>query len=269
MTAMLTTNQNERTIRLASYNIRKAKGIDGRKDPVRIMDILAELEADVVALQEADMRWRARPGVLSQSLISARSDYVLVDVAKTEQSIGWHGNAILVRRGLMVDTVTRIDLPGLEPRGAVRIDLDLPFPFTVIATHLGLTRYHRKGQLAAIRAAVSPELRPTAIIGDFNEWSGRRGFEALNADFTIHAPGKSFRSTLPMAALDRLALGRGMTLVNAGVVQTQQSLKASDHLPIWGDVSIHGQDQANASPIISKTGPVDQNASEARAWRPQ
>lgn len=236
--------RNQRTLRLASYNIRKAKGVDGRKDPARIVDILASLDADVVALQEADMRWRGRHGVLSQSLISARSDYVLVDVAQSEQSVGWHGNAVLVRRGLIVDAITCIDLPGLEPRGAVRIDLDMPAPFTMVATHLGLTRYHRQGQLAAIRAAVSPEIRPTAIIGDFNEWSGRRGLKALQSNFAIHAPGKSFRSNLPLAALDRLALSQGMTLVDSGVVQTPQSLKASDHLPIWGDVMIHAQDPA-------------------------
>ncbi len=45
MNAMVTTNQNDRTLRLASYNIRKAKGVDGRKDPARIVDILAELNA--------------------------------------------------------------------------------------------------------------------------------------------------------------------------------------------------------------------------------
>lgn len=178
------------------------------------------------------MRWRGRPGVLSRDLIDERSDYVLVDVAQSSQSVGWHGNAILVRRGVNVGTVTRLDLPGPEPRGAVRIDLGLPVPFNVIATHLGLTRYHRQGQLAAIRAAVSPETRPTAILGDFNEWSSRRGLDALHTDFTVHAPGKSFRSNLPLASLDRLALSHGMTLMDAGVVQTPQSLMASDHLPV-------------------------------------
>lgn len=234
--------QTDQTIRLASYNIRKAKGVDGRRDPSRIIDVLAGLEADVVALQEADMRWRGRPSVLCRDLIAERSDYELVDVARTAQSVGWHGNAVLVRRGVGVDAVTRLDLPGLEPRGAVRIDLGLPVPFTVIATHLGLTRYHRQGQLAAIRAAVSPETRPTAILGDFNEWSTRRGLDALHPDFTVHAPGKSFRSNLPLASLDRLALSRGMTLMDAGVVQTPQSLIASDHLPVWGDVVIHGSE---------------------------
>ena len=43
---------------------------------------------------------------------------------------------------------------------------------------------------------------------------------------------------MPMAALDRIALGPGLTLTDAGVVQTRQSLLASDHLPIWGDVLI-------------------------------
>lgn len=238
MPLMTHSQKPSQTIRLASYNIRKAKGVDGRRDPARIIDVLAGLEADIVALQEADMRWRGRPGVLCRDLIAERSDYLLVDVARTTRSLGWHGNAVLVRRGIRVDSVTRLDLPGLEPRGAVRIDLGLPVPLAFIATHLGLTRFHRQAQLAAIRAAVSPEVQPTAILGDFNEWSTRRGLDALNPDFTIHAPGKSFRSNLPLAALDRLALSRDMTLMDAGVVQTPQSLLASDHLPVWGDVLI-------------------------------
>lgn len=232
--------RTDQTNRLASYNIRKAKGVDGRRDLARIIDILTKLEADVVALQEEDMRWRGRPDVLSRDLIAERSDDVLVDVAQFAQSVGWHGKAILVRRGVNVETVTRLDFPGLEPRGAVRIDLGLPAPFTIIATHLGLMRYHRQGQLAAIWAAVSPETRPTAILGDFNEWSSSRGLDALTLDFTVHAPGKSFRSNLPLASLDRLALSRGMTLMDAGVVETPQSLIASDHLPVWDDVVIHG-----------------------------
>jgi endonuclease/exonuclease/phosphatase family metal-dependent hydrolase len=229
---------NPQTLRLASYNIRKAKGVDGRYDPGRIVDILANLDADVVAVQEADFRWRGRPGALSPDMITQHTDYVLVPVATQGESLGWHGNAVLVRRGSIVTGVARLTLPGLEPRGALRIDLDAGGPFSVIATHLGLTRFHRQRQLAAISAAVASDGRPTAILGDFNEWSPTRGLDPLRAAFAVHAPGKSFHAAMPMAALDRIALSRGIELTDGGVVQTQQSLKASDHLPIWGDVVI-------------------------------
>ncbi len=229
---------NPRPLRLASYNIRKAKGVDGRYDPGRIVDILAALDADVVAVQEADFRWRGRPGALSPAVIREHTDYDLVPVSTNENSLGWHGNAVLVRRGSRVTGVTRLTLPGLEPRGALRIDLDAGGPVSVIAAHLGLTRFHRQRQLAAIRDAVAGDGRPTAILGDFNEWSPIRGLEPLRADFTVHAPGKSFHAAMPMAALDRIALSRKIELTDGGVVQTPQSLKASDHLPIWGDVLI-------------------------------
>lgn len=52
------------TIRVASYNIRKAVGLDWRRDTHRIADVLAEVDADVIALQEADKRLGARAGVL-------------------------------------------------------------------------------------------------------------------------------------------------------------------------------------------------------------
>ena len=51
-------------MRIASYNIRKAVGLDWRRDPDRIVDVLAEIDADVVVLQEADRRIGARAGVL-------------------------------------------------------------------------------------------------------------------------------------------------------------------------------------------------------------
>jgi endonuclease/exonuclease/phosphatase family metal-dependent hydrolase len=229
-------------LRLASYNIRKAKGVDRRYDPGRIADILAALSADVIALQEADFRWGARPAALPAAMISDQTDYDLVPVAQSPDGIGWHGNAVLVRRGVVVRDVTHITLPGLEPRGALRVDLDAGFgPVSIVAAHLGLLRRHRQGQLATIRAAVSPDARPTAIMGDFNEWSLDRGLDPLGDDFTIHAPGKSFHAALPMAALDRIALGGGLVLETGGVMQDARALKASDHLPIWADVRISAQ----------------------------
>src|SRR4249919_2655083 len=44
------------TITVASYNMRKAIGTDRPRRPDRVLHVLQEIDADVVALQEADKR---------------------------------------------------------------------------------------------------------------------------------------------------------------------------------------------------------------------
>jgi len=57
-------------VRIASYNIRKAVGTDRRRDPARILKVLNRIEADVVMLQEADLRLGPRPAAIPRFLIS-------------------------------------------------------------------------------------------------------------------------------------------------------------------------------------------------------
>ncbi len=40
------------TIRIATYNVHKCRGLDGRVHPARVADVLGKLGADVIALQE-------------------------------------------------------------------------------------------------------------------------------------------------------------------------------------------------------------------------
>ncbi len=225
-------SHSDKSLRVASYNIRKAKGLDRRRDPMRILNVLNGLEADVIALQEADRRMGARPSVLCRSMIDAETDFEVVPVARNDVSLGWHGNAVLVRKGMPYGKVTHIDLPGLEPRGAVRVDLPR---FSLVATHLGLMRRHRAGQLRAIARAVEG-CSHAVVAGDFNEWSPHKGLEVLDA-FDIHAPGHSFHAARPIAALDRIAVSPGLVVRKAGVVQEGPARHASDHLPIWADIA--------------------------------
>ena len=60
-------------IKVASYNIRKGIGADRRRNPDRILDVLREVDADIVALQEADRRFGEREGVLPLHLIEVQS----------------------------------------------------------------------------------------------------------------------------------------------------------------------------------------------------
>lgn len=220
-------------LRIASYNIRKARGLDGKRDPGRVVDVLNALDADVIAMQEADRRLGDRPAALPHDMIAAATDFDVVPLAVNDVSLGWHGNAILVRRGLGFDAPRRIALPGVEPRGSVAVRIT-GGPL-VVGVHLGLLRRSRRQQLDTLVAGLS-DTADTVMIGDMNEWAARRGFEPLEGRFALHSPGRSFHAARPIAALDRVALGQGLSLVNAGVDESPRASRASDHLPIWADV---------------------------------
>lgn len=224
--------------RIASYNIRKALGIDRQRRPERTLRVVAQLNADVVVLQEADLRLGQRPSALPVGEIEPMTGLVPIADLGNPGSLGWHGNAILARPEIKVQGVSQLDLPGIEPRGAVISDLDLPGgPLRVVGVHLGLIRASRRRQLTALLETLAGlDSRPTVIAGDFNEWSLTVGLGRMARHFTIHAPGKSFHSRSPVAALDRIALDDRLVFCAAGVATDPLSRMASDHLPIWMDI---------------------------------
>jgi len=226
--------------RAASYNIRKCVGLDWRRSPERTLDVIAGLEAEIVALQEADKRLGERPAALPAEEVEARTGLVPAPLTANGVSLGWHGNALLLHREIRVERVTRLDLPGLEPRGAAIADLDRRGQkLRVVATHLGLARRHRQAQLHAIRAALADRpARPTLVMGDFNEWSGDKGMEPLDDAFTVLSPGRSFHASRPVAGLDRIAHCDALKLRDAGVSETPLSRRASDHLPVWASFAL-------------------------------
>lgn len=227
-------------MRIASYNIRKAVGLDGRRHPARVIEVVNGLGADVVVLQEADRRLGPRPSAVPRGLIARETDYEVADVAINDVSLGWHGNAILVRRGLGIARTRRLPLPGLEPRGAVMVTVDPGTgPIHVVGAHLGLLRRWRLLQLRTICDHLDREETPrTVVAGDFNEWSPEQGFEPLERAFEIVIPGRSFHAAYPVAPLDRFALGRALRAEETGVDLSAPARISSDHLPVWADVTI-------------------------------
>ncbi|MEM8731799.1 MAG: endonuclease/exonuclease/phosphatase family protein [Pseudomonadota bacterium] len=226
-------------MRIASYNIRKARGLDQRRAPDRIVEIIAGLSADVVVLQEADLRLGPRPSALPRQLIEESTEFQVVPLGATEESLGWHGNAVLVRRGLEFSAVTRHELPGLEPRGAVSVLVSGAAQIRILGVHLGLLRPYRRRQLEAIRALVDDGLGPrTVIAGDFNEWSARHTLTPLQPGFDLVPEQLSFPAAYPVAALDRMAFGADLSLTHFGVEAHPKSRTASDHLPILAEFAV-------------------------------
>lgn len=229
-------------LKVASYNIRKSLGTDRRRQPERIMQILAEINADIVALQEVDLRLGARVSTIPAEAILDHSDYKPVRVGIRQHSLGWHGNAILVRKNAEVVDQKRIDIPSFEPRGAVLADVKVDGKLVrIIGMHLGLIGTTRLKQAQAIVEYLEQieGKAPTVIMGDLNQWAPDGG---CLAQFAVHhnviAPGPSFHSRRPMLGLDRIITSRDIELVDTGVHNTPLASKGSDHLPVWANLNL-------------------------------
>ena len=231
-------------IRVASYNMRKAIGTDRRRRPERTLEVLCDLDADIIALQEADRRFGSRLTALDPELIARETDYQAIKFSHRPQSLGYHGNVILARKHIKVAAARPMALPHLEPRGAAVADLDTDGTrLRIVGMHLGLTRKWRQLQTETIVA----ELRaleanmPTILMGDLNEPDLKSGvLRAFEQRHTIASCGPSFHASMPVFSLDRIIVTEDIAIADAGVHRTALSREASDHLPIWAKVALSG-----------------------------
>lgn len=226
-------------ITVASYNIRKGIGTDRRRRPERVIEVLRELDPDVIALQEADRRFGAKLSALPLDLLETYSPWKPVPFEIRPGGIGWHGNAILVRKAAAVIDRCTLDLPTLEPRGAVLAELRLGgVALRIVGMHLDISGLLRRRQVRCVLAQLRERPRmPTILMGDLNEWSAHGGcLREFAHDHRIVATGRSFHSRRPMAALDRIILTPDLTLLASGVHRSDAAARASDHLPIWARV---------------------------------
>jgi len=228
----------------ASYNIHKCVGTDRRFDPGRVMAVIAEIGADVIALQEADRRFGDKAGLLDLPTLERDAGLVPVPVTNDHRGHGWHGNLVLVREGAVRD-IRQIRLPGLEPRGALVADLDLSVgPVRVVAAHLGLLRHSRLLQVETLLAHAGEIAdRPVVMMGDLNEWRRQR-----RSALKRFAPGfgplgqgvPSFPAYFPVLALDRVMAQPQDIVEHIAAHDTPLARLASDHLPVRAVIRLDG-----------------------------
>lgn len=230
-------------LRIASYNLHKCRGMTGPHAPERNLKVIADIGADVIALQEVDFRLGSRPEALPRALVEDATGMVPASFVGTgENSLGWHGQTVLLRPELAAEArIRRLPLPGIEPRGALALRLP---GLTLIALHLGLMRSSRRAQLQRILAQAGRLGHDRLVLtGDFNEWHDNRGLEALEPLHVI-APGPSWPAPFPRLRYDRMAVSRGIEVRDCGVWDSQIARLASDHLPIWADLELEPRSAA-------------------------
>ena len=225
----------------ASYNIHKAVGNDGKRDPDRILAVLRELDADVIALQECDRRFGARDLAIDRAALEETA-WQALPVARRPHSLGWHGNALLVRKHFEALEAHAVELPRLEPRGAVRGDfLANGVRLRAVGVHLDLSGLRRRDQVRAIIKHVEACEHgcPTVLMGDFNQWgAGTGAMRELASGWHSLTPGRSFPANNPVAQLDRVVACHRWKVVAQGVHHSALAAQASDHLPVWARLEL-------------------------------
>jgi endonuclease/exonuclease/phosphatase family metal-dependent hydrolase len=227
-------------LRVASYNIHACRGTDRRQDLERVADVLRELDADVVALQEVESR-RRRSAIDQAEALAARLGMHCVEGPLLLEGRGWYGNALLSRWPLRSTRRMLFEHYGREARGAVISEIapDGHAAWRVATTHLDLRSGLRRRQFATLlRELTMDRTTPTVLLGDLNEWwRYSAGLATLRRHMHLPPTPPTFPSWLPVLRLDRIAF---LGCHPVGPVHrhwTPLSRRASDHLPVWAEVA--------------------------------
>jgi endonuclease/exonuclease/phosphatase family metal-dependent hydrolase len=228
-------------LRVVSYNIHRAIGSDGRRDPARIAAVIAELQADVIGLQEVDWHHDHTDGESQFEYLAHLPGYEAIAGPNLRDHRGHYGNLLLTR--VAVRRFRQLDLSEAkrEPRGAIDVVLEIADKdLRIIVTHLGLGLRERRRQAARLREVLLDDPGPPALLlGDFNEWlPGNPTLRPLLPLCTAAAHPASYPSSFPVLALDRiLAVGLPAAPV-VSVYDAPLARRASDHLPVATKIEI-------------------------------
>lgn len=237
--------------RIVTYNVHRCVGNDRRLDVARISDVLAQLEPDIVALQELDVG-RARTGGVDQAHEIANRLKMISHfhpAMQVEEEL--YGDAILTC--LPERLIQAGPLPGysrmamLEPRGALWVEVDIGGrAVQVLNTHLGLVPREQQIQaefLAGPSWLSHPRCTgPRILLGDFNATATSVVYRTLLGRLSParslspkKSPTATFPSQLPVLRIDHLFVSPEIRVTDVFAPFDPLTRAASDHLPLVMD----------------------------------
>ena len=238
-----------RPLRVVTYNIHRCRGIDGRQRPARIVEVLEEIGADIVALQEVVWRLDGRPDQ-DQACFIAQALGLQYQLGENRKMRGAaYGNVVLSRFPMRAVKNYDLSVRGRERRGCLHTDVDVGgVTLHVFNVHLGtafLERRHQGRLLAHPEILLNEGLRgPRLMLGDFNEWTPGLttrllGSHLRSVDIRKHLRrARTYPGVLPLLHLDHIYHEDSLELHRVTLHRTRKALVASDHLPLIADFDL-------------------------------
>jgi endonuclease/exonuclease/phosphatase family metal-dependent hydrolase len=237
-------------LRVATYNVHKCRGLDGRVRPSRIARVLREIAADVVALQEVlSVPGRGREHDQARFIADELGLEMQLGPVRSLRG-GEYGNVVLSTFPLGPGCRHDLSVAGREARGCLQSEVRLRGGtlLHVFNVHLGTSLRERRQQarllLEAIRSSGRDAEGPRVVLGDFNDWTAGLASHLHTArfrsvDLRSHLRRRrTYPGLLPFLHLDHIYYDDGLELRGLVLPRTPIALVASDHLPLVADFEV-------------------------------
>jgi len=268
-------------LRVATYNTHKSRGLDGRVRPQRIVKVLRELDADLIALQEVVSRKGSGREADQVRYFAEELGYYSAMGENRTHLGGAYDNVVLTR--LPIHTFHNYDISEAdrERRGCLRADVRLGNTVLhIFNVHMGTSFFERRKQaqrLLAEEILESGELTGARIVlGDFNEWIRGLASRQFADRFRSADPrrflgsARTYPGVLPFLHLDHIYFDPLLKLNRLGLHRSRTALLASDHLPLVADFTWRScgtapcPDLHGVSPSAAGSAALDQNFAACR-----
>lgn len=240
------TDDVRRPVRIVTYNIHRARGMDRRTRPERIARVLRDIDADVIALQEVLGAGPSGHSHIEEIGAALGMGWVMAPTRHLRGAL--YGNVVLSRLPIRQHDTHDLSWKTCEPRGVQRVDLALDDDHSLhlYNVHLGTALLERRYQADRLATLIHDRRTrgPKVVLGDFNEWARGLATDILSArlhsvDLTRYLKRpRTYPGFFPLFHLDHIYYEGRVEVRHVELVRTRQALMASDHLPLVADLTV-------------------------------
>jgi endonuclease/exonuclease/phosphatase family metal-dependent hydrolase len=245
-------------LRILSYNMHRAIGVDRLFRPERIARVIDHHQADIVLLQEVDVGVpRSRKLDLAKEMAEAAGYPYYATGLNVKLKQGMYGNATLSKFPISQSRNINLTIGRHKARGCqyslIKISNSSEFSqnIAVFNLHLGLSSQERVRQIGLLVnseefSSLVPGI-PCLIGGDFNDWrtllapifTDILNFEcATNHSRGYHNPLLTYPAFTPTGGLDKIFYRGPMELIKRRRCWMGITRLASDHLPVIAEFKL-------------------------------